>query len=149
MSETRYYQDIRAIRTLESDVDVNQHLASGWELISIKSYSRKEVREDKITAEDRPIFVLGLRNSVEPNPPEDNRNQVPNFKDLPWKVTFDTEGKITSLGPMDVPQGVREFMLKHDSRHADGEYTYRLSSSGWLNRYPKEASQRSSSEQAP
>jgi len=144
MAEGRYYQDIEAVKELAGDRQACEHLAAGWELLSIKEVTRTEVQGDKAVVNTQIVYILGLRKDVtpelkEPSPPPAD-SVIEKLKRLPFKpAAFDKTGKIHSIGPNDIPSEVKEFLKAHNSKCEDDQYSYRLSNSGWLNRYVKKA----------
>jgi hypothetical protein len=66
MSSERYYSNIEAVKELNKDVDVNEHLKSGWELLAIKE--RSKTTADPMTAlpvqEVELVYIVGLLKGV-------------------------------------------------------------------------------------
>lgn len=154
--EKRYYSGISAIKELGSEVNVNEHLKAGWEILGIKETTTTTVEGNTRLVHTAIVYIMGMKEGGAPvkqdMPPQATPQATPppqsipstskdiaveRLKNLPFRQSsFDKTGTIFSLGPDDVPVEVKKFLeIQKGSTFYDSKYKYRLSTKGWINRY--------------
>jgi hypothetical protein len=134
LNSDRYYQDVVQLADTEDINLANQILAQGFELLAIKDRSKHTAQDGKAVIETIPLYVLGKLKAAGRQEPADPSKI--DFAALGWrKSNFSND--VESVAPDKVPAAVKEFLSKNNNRFEDGNYSYTLARSGWINRRRK------------
>ena len=59
MNSNRYYSRVKRIQETFSPETASKYIEGGWELLSVRDYTRRELVGSLPVLETRPIYVLG------------------------------------------------------------------------------------------